>query len=434
MGWLITRDPNGGFTRVFAHGLGLPLMDVVLDLSKINTPVQKPPFVTARQVSRSELRRRETIKRNETMRSLFENGLAISDIAARFKIAEKTAYQIVARGHQTRKMGRGANLTPENQTRRDEMRALFAEGKTKEEIGKIYGISRERVRQIIGNGLSIAKKVRHEKIKAQAAQLAETYTASEAAEILNISVGLLWEIAPGNRFKISDENPNSSVAKGDKWENIISEKLNLMGMENELMPHHHPFDILVKERVRIDVKSRHSFTTDSKGYQGYTFNIRKVDNADFVILVITETETYFIIPLSKKTSHSIRIQVDPKRSSKYEQYRNNWNLIERFLSGEAVETTDKQHKGERRHGTKYNYGLGCRCELCTEAMRIAQKTRNENRNDRIIPFKSRSKTGLVHGTLNGYQYYKCRCDACKKAVSEYAKERYKKRTTPAPSA
>lgn len=30
---------------------------------------------------------------------------------------------------------------------------------------------------------------------------------------------------------------------------------------------------------------------------------------------------------------------------------------------------------------------------------------------------------LVHGTVRGYNWYKCRCPLCKKAISDYGKER-----------
>lgn len=37
-----------------------------------------------------------------------------------------------------------------------------------------------------------------------------------------------------------------------------------------------------------------------------------------------------------------------------------------------------------------------------------------------------SGTGLVHGTANGYDYYKCHCEKCKKAKREYMAEWNKK--------
>ena len=36
-------------------------------------------------------------------------------------------------------------------------------------------------------------------------------------------------------------------------------------------------------------------------------------------------------------------------------------------------------------------------------------------------------TGLIHGTTNGYTYYKCRCDECKKAHRDAERDRVKRK-------
>lgn len=39
--------------------------------------------------------------------------------------------------------------------------------------------------------------------------------------------------------------------------------------------------------------------------------------------------------------------------------------------------------------------------------------------------RKRKYAGLVHGTRNGYQHYKCRCELCKKANNEHSKKHKK---------
>lgn len=379
MGWLITRDPNGGFTRVFAHGLGLPLMDVVLDLARINPKETRPSVYKSLKV----------------------------------------------------KQPRGRPATPANHQRRDEMRVLFAEGKTKAEIGKIYGISRERVRQIIGSGgTGIATKIRHENMIAQIEKMADTSTVHDVAKSLGVSQATLSKVAPGRRYKIVDEN--SSVGKGDKWENIISDKLTEFGIKNKLMPRLHPFDILAADKIRIDVKSRNS-VTDKTGSCFYNVTIRKPGNCDFIVACIEDLDEFYIIPVNENSSCSIRIQSPQKRASKYEKYKNAWHLIANAVNGEKIEPVEKRFKGERRHGTMTSYGGGCRCELCKQAARDNYRANAEkNRDGRVKPYAQRLAKGLNHGTSTAYSKYKCRCDLCKQFMHDYYIS--KKSTTPAPSA
>lgn len=57
-------------------------------------------------------------------------------------------------------------------------------------------------------------------------------------------------------------------------------------------------------------------------------------------------------------------------------------------------------------------------------------TRDEQVNNRQ---KSYSVSSLYHGTLNGYNTYSCRCEFCKKAMSDYKREFRRSKLIPVPA-
>lgn len=74
------------------------------------------------------------------------------------------------------------------------------------------------------------------------------------------------------------------------------------------------------------------------------------------------------------------------------------------------------------HGTARRYQSGCRCVDCT----AANSAKHEE--DR-----SRTRRGLLaagdprHGTLNGYDWWGCRCSACRGAFASYQQQRRAKK-------
>jgi len=65
------------------------------------------------------------------------------------------------------------------------------------------------------------------------------------------------------------------------------------------------------------------------------------------------------------------------------------------------------------HGTDNRYQLGCRCDLCREAMLAAKR----------VLYGSKKRTSPQHGTISGYSHG-CRCPECKRSHSEYALDYY----------
>jgi len=73
------------------------------------------------------------------------------------------------------------------------------------------------------------------------------------------------------------------------------------------------------------------------------------------------------------------------------------------------------------HGTVTGYTYGCRDECCRGAMAKYQA-------ERRALLKTRKTPPKVHGTLNGYVSYGCRCDACMAVKREYARNYLKDKT------
>jgi hypothetical protein len=81
----------------------------------------------------------------------------------------------------------------------------------------------------------------------------------------------------------------------------------------------------------------------------------------------------------------------------------NRKRIEVLRSTEAI---------EGRHGKVRTYKSGCRCERCRIGFRETEREARRRRRGRRPP-------SHVHGTVNGYNYWRCRCEECKAANAEY---------------
>lgn len=222
--------------------------------------------------------------------------------------------------------------------RESNMLAMRKDGKTLQEIGGFFGVSYQRVAQIIGETYRAQGREtrRRRRVDAITTLRLDGMTASEISEKLGISTGAVYSDAPGVRFKTY---ASGSLGTGSAWEEWVSARLLDAGIENELMSHKHPYDILALGSVRIDVKSS-NYLANSLPSQVYTsdtyvFNIantqKKRDGIDIVIFVIIPHEIAIIVPLSilpKNTTH-IRIPYPcvGKKKSKYHYYISAWRFI-----------------------------------------------------------------------------------------------------------
>lgn len=136
----------------------------------------------------------------------------------------------------------------------------------------------------------------------------------------------------GGTYKYADilglEVKSSESNLGEKYELICLEHINKLGMKCEKMQRRYPYDLLVCDIVKIDVKASNIFSNSSSDY--HTFNIEKIyQTCDIFVCYCLDNngdicKTY-VIPssiLNGKTQLSIGII-----SSKYDRFIDRWDLI-----------------------------------------------------------------------------------------------------------
>lgn len=222
---------------------------------------------------------------------------------------------------------------PMNKSRAAEMvRLRFEESKTLQEIANVYGISRERVRQIIGNSGSGYKLRRNRKKILSHPEL----TNDELSEYTGISVNVIstHRAMAGQRHTIKD---GGHLKSGTEGEIIVSDKLRELGIEHKLMGHMHKFDIILKNGKRIDVKTADSAIKPPSQHGGayYNFRITKFRSgqesyADFFILLIKPENKFYVIPENEIAKSYLRITQSPlkKEKLKYDKYINRFDLLQ----------------------------------------------------------------------------------------------------------
>ena len=227
-------------------------------------------------------------------------------------------------------------MAKEKIDRNDEIRRLrYKEGMTPIEIAERFGVSRERVRQIVGN----SGRLRHLVLKDNEWMIANLHkTNREIADELGICKQNLSKYRGKYRHAVKSD---SCVGTGIKWEEKISVRLSDMGIENELMPYRHPFDILAHGKVRIDVKASHGLKTPTnKGIRSpqYFFNIRKVEAADIFVFVMIPIGEVFVVPANYLHGRCISVAIcwpsKHLKGSKFARFHEAWDLIEANIGEE----------------------------------------------------------------------------------------------------
>lgn len=208
------------------------------------------------------------------------------------------------------------------QERLAKMISMRDEGKTLEEIGIAFGgISRERVRQLIGNtGKDYRRNLLIEKIK------------SSSADEIDKAI---YALGYSRRIKkaIGFDNPRERINGGSREagqhiENVVSEKLKSIGIDNMLMSNNHPFDMLIGNK-RVDIKSSwgHTRENNKDGWKFMTNKRKKGDYTDFFICVIVPLDEYYIIPNSMAPKDVILIVSPAKKKSIWDSCKDNFDLL-----------------------------------------------------------------------------------------------------------
>lgn len=210
------------------------------------------------------------------------------------------------------------------QARNETMKKLRLEqGMSNTDIADMYGISRERVRQIVGN---TGRMFRNEWTK----ELATDYDLSLVDDIKTLpGTQRVWKSLWG---KFRHKAKGGHIEIGQTYEAKASELLKSMGISNKLMPTHHPFDILLDTGVRIDVK-RSEFDVSSLQTQkcvSPTYpiaNMKYGKDCDFFFVFVPDA--IFIIPASEVSTDRIRICYPQmgRKPSKWNQYKDRFDLL-----------------------------------------------------------------------------------------------------------
>lgn len=127
------------------------------------------------------------------------------------------------------------------------------------------------------------------------------------------------------------EEKESETAFGKSHEAKAMEQLICMGYEVEKMPQNFPYDLLINNSLKVDVKASRLY----KGQCGnfYTFNIEKqYATCDLYILYLigsqAETKNILVIP-SKFVISNTQISVGENKS-KYLKYSERWDYIQKY--------------------------------------------------------------------------------------------------------
>ncbi len=173
----------------------------------------------------------------------------------------------------------------------------FESGHTLEYIGGLYSISRERIRQIIGGSKNARKKL-VEKLLPQNTPL----TKRELREFVTSKHPGIKETLVDNcaRNIHHGVEGDSAPSRGEKGERVVFNKLVSLGINSELMPFGHPFDILANGK-RVDVKTCEKSSSISKRGKSkyYRFGIRKNKKleCDFFIFYVVPMDMFLVIPI-----------------------------------------------------------------------------------------------------------------------------------------
>lgn len=217
----------------------------------------------------------------------------------------------------------------ERDAREEEMIMMrFEKRMTLQEIGDTFGISRERVRQIVGN--SDRRHLAAERIRDEVKSVPEL-TNSEISSVLGISTATVSKLRHGQRYAI--DNDDCSLAIGVQKENEYAKKLSEMGMEVELMPYGEKFDAIVNGH-RVDFKFCATPNVPAGSVNpSWRFNTKNNSrkNCDFYFC-ITANDDVFIIPSDKipQKMNQLVFSYPAKHQStgKWQKFLNRYDLLE----------------------------------------------------------------------------------------------------------
>lgn len=214
------------------------------------------------------------------------------------------------------------------QKRNEDMAMLrFRDGLTLRKIGEIYGITRERVSQIIGNtGYDFIKKW--------------TENRAKNIDLSRLNSGELRDL-PGHLYVYKKEyakihHKNNGISY--QSEVLVSSKLAGLGYPNKIKRAGHPYDIELDNGTRIDVKHTDHSHKYYRGQvsPGWRFvHFKRGVDCDFFICVIPSGEM-FVIPSSETVRNTYIVIMWPQtgqKKSKWAKFYNRFDLLGKESNG-----------------------------------------------------------------------------------------------------
>ncbi|MCA1029311.1 hypothetical protein LCM23_25190 [Cytobacillus kochii] len=132
--------------------------------------------------------------------------------------------------------------------------------------------------------------------------------------------------------EIGLEMKSSETTKGNTYEFYILEKIKEIssGFSVKKMSTKHPYDLLVNDCVKVDVKVCKAH--NHFGSRAHTFGInKKYATCDIYVCIALDehdiVENYFIIPAARLQLTTLNIGTD----SKYNMYKNRWDILCNFV-------------------------------------------------------------------------------------------------------
>jgi hypothetical protein len=208
-------------------------------------------------------------------------------------------------------------------SRKEEMISMRNDGCTHQEISYKYGISRERVRQIIGN--TGRNFLREWTIKNTDPEVLKNLTTEQALALRGTKI-VIRELLG----KISHPCRGGYCKSGQDAEHLVSNKLSELGIKNHLMPNKSPFDIDAGG-IRVEVKSPIIRSHPKSQYSGYYRASNLKGGSDTDVFVIVVEDSFYVIPSIEigKTANTIRIYYPPntRHTSKWSKFINRFDLL-----------------------------------------------------------------------------------------------------------
>lgn len=127
------------------------------------------------------------------------------------------------------------------------------------------------------------------------------------------------------RLRLDQSNCETRI--GLNAEIKIKEILESKGYKVEKMRTRHPYDLLVNDNIKIDVKAANKYKSP-KGWSSYSFNLeKKQPTCDIYVICCLQENKTLVIP--SKFIKQTQLCITDK-SSKYDKFQDRWDYIDKY--------------------------------------------------------------------------------------------------------